>query len=130
VQHFLAFFSCPDPAGNGAAAHGGPRRVQLDGFALVAAGPAAASRRRNQWRPRLARLLPLLSHSGSRSWGRSASPGGCFLTVYDTGKSDYRLSYISALYSVADPDPGSDAFLTPGFGIPSGVNNPDHISER
>ncbi len=37
--------------------------------------------------------------------------------------------------SVADPDPGSGAFLTPrsgmskksGFG--SGMNNPDHISE-
>ncbi len=27
--------------------------------------------------------------------------------------------------SVADPDPGSGAFLTPG----SGKNNPDHISE-
>jgi hypothetical protein len=27
--------------------------------------------------------------------------------------------------SVADPDPGSVAFFTPG----SGMNNPDHISE-
>jgi hypothetical protein len=39
--------------------------------------------------------------------------------------------------SVADPDPGSDAFLTlyPGYGMGkkagsgSGMNNPDHISE-
>jgi hypothetical protein len=33
--------------------------------------------------------------------------------------------------SVADPDPGSDAFLTPGSGMrtESGMNNPDHISE-
>jgi hypothetical protein len=36
--------------------------------------------------------------------------------------------------SVADPDPGSDAFLTPGSGMGkksgsgSGINNPDHIS--
>ncbi len=29
------------------------------------------------------------------------------------------------LYSVADPDPGSGAFLTPG----SGMINPDHNSE-
>ncbi len=29
--------------------------------------------------------------------------------------------------SVADPDPGSGAFLTPGSG--SGMNNPGHISE-
>jgi hypothetical protein len=38
-------------------------------------------------------------------------------------------------YSVADPDPGSGAFLTPGSGMGkksgtgSGMNNPDHISE-
>jgi hypothetical protein len=38
--------------------------------------------------------------------------------------------------SVADPDPGSCAFLTPGSGMDkksrsvSGMNNPDHISER
>jgi hypothetical protein len=45
------------------------------------------------------------------------------------------------LCSVADPDPGSGAFLTPGSGIRdpgwvksqdpdpgSGMNNPDHIS--
>jgi hypothetical protein len=88
----LVFFPPIDPAGNGAAAHGGPRRVQLDGSALVAAGPAAASR--NQWRPRIARLLPLLSNNGSRSWGRSARPGGCFLTVYDTGKPEYKPSCI------------------------------------
>jgi hypothetical protein len=35
--------------------------------------------------------------------------------------------------SVADPDPGSGAFLTPGSGMGkkygSGMNNPDHISE-
>ncbi len=37
--------------------------------------------------------------------------------------------------SVADPDPGSGAFLTPGSGMSkksgfgSGMNNPDHISE-
>ncbi len=37
--------------------------------------------------------------------------------------------------SVADPDPGSGAFLTPGSGMAkksgsgSGMNNPDHISE-
>jgi hypothetical protein len=37
--------------------------------------------------------------------------------------------------SVADPDPGSNAFLTPGSGMGkksgsgSGMNNPDHISE-
>jgi hypothetical protein len=39
--------------------------------------------------------------------------------------------------SVADPDPGSGAFLTPGSGTRmvkksgsgSGMNNPDHISE-
>jgi hypothetical protein len=37
--------------------------------------------------------------------------------------------------SVADPDPGSGAFLTPGTGMGknsgsgSGMNNPDHISE-
>ncbi len=37
--------------------------------------------------------------------------------------------------SVADPDPGSSAFLTPGSGMGkksgsgSGMNNPDHISE-
>jgi hypothetical protein len=36
--------------------------------------------------------------------------------------------------SVADPDPGSGAFWTPGFGMGkksgsvSGMNNPDHIS--
>jgi hypothetical protein len=38
------------------------------------------------------------------------------------------------LYSVADPDPGSGAFLAPGSGISkksgSGMNNPDHISEN
>ncbi len=41
------------------------------------------------------------------------------------------------IFSVADPDPGSGAFLTPGSGIRdglksgsgSGMNNPDHISE-
>jgi hypothetical protein len=38
--------------------------------------------------------------------------------------------------SVANPDPGSGAFLTPGSGMGkktgsgSGMNNPDHISER
>jgi hypothetical protein len=38
--------------------------------------------------------------------------------------------------SVADPDPGYGAFLTPGSGkgknsgSRSGMNNPDHISER
>jgi hypothetical protein len=37
--------------------------------------------------------------------------------------------------SVADPDPGSGFFLTPGSGkikksgFGSGMNNPDHISE-
>ena len=35
--------------------------------------------------------------------------------------------------SVADPDPGSGAFLTPGSGMGkksgSGTDNPDHISE-
>jgi hypothetical protein len=37
--------------------------------------------------------------------------------------------------SVADPDPGPCAFLTPGSGMGkksgsgSGMNNPDHISE-
>jgi hypothetical protein len=37
--------------------------------------------------------------------------------------------------SVADPDPGSGALLTPGSGMGkksgsgSGMNNPDHISE-
>ncbi len=30
---------------------------------------------------------------------------------------------------VADPDPGSSAFLTPGYGFGYGMNNPDHISE-
>jgi hypothetical protein len=91
-----SFFSPPiDSAGNGAAAHGGPRRVQLDGPALVAAGPAAASSRRHQWRPRLARLLPLLSSSSRRGRGRSARPGRCFLTVYDTGKPEYKSSCIN-----------------------------------
>jgi hypothetical protein len=41
-------------------------------------------------------------------------------------------------FSVADPDPGSSAFLTPGTRDPgwvkmvsgSGMNNPDHIFER
>jgi hypothetical protein len=33
------------------------------------------------------------------------------------------LSSHTLLPSVADPDPGSGAFLTPG----SGMNNPDHI---
>jgi hypothetical protein len=39
------------------------------------------------------------------------------------------------LTSVADPDPGSDAFLTPGSGMGkksrsgSGINIPDHIPE-
>ncbi len=39
------------------------------------------------------------------------------------------------LTSVADPDPGSGAFLIPGSGMGkksgsgSGINNPDHISE-
>jgi hypothetical protein len=35
--------------------------------------------------------------------------------------------------SVADPDPGSGAFLTPGSGMgkksESGMKNPDHISK-
>jgi hypothetical protein len=40
------------------------------------------------------------------------------------------------MISVADPDPGSGAFLTPGSGMGkksgsgSGMNNPDHISEN
>jgi hypothetical protein len=44
-------------------------------------------------------------------------------------------SLIYAFQSVADPDPGSGAFLTPGSGMGkksgsgSGMNNPDHISE-
>jgi hypothetical protein len=39
------------------------------------------------------------------------------------------------MVSVADPDPGSGAFLTPGSGMGkkpgsgSGMNNPAHISE-
>jgi hypothetical protein len=50
------------------------------------------------------------------------------------------LYHLCALGSVADPDPGSGAFLTPGSGVGkksdpdpasrSGMNNPDHISER
>jgi hypothetical protein len=44
--------------------------------------------------------------------------------------------YLKLLYifvSIADPDPGSGAFLTPGSGMGrksasgSGMNNPDHI---
>ncbi len=62
----------------------------------------------------------------------------------DGGPSRNRFTASSTLSSVADPDPGSDAFVTPGFGIRcpgwvkkpdpdprfgSGMNNPDHISE-
>jgi hypothetical protein len=52
----------------------------------------------------------------------------------------HQTPYFSALStvvaSVADPDPGSGAFLTPGSGMVgkksgpgSGMNHPDHISE-
>ncbi len=43
---------------------------------------------------------------------------------------------IAGLISIADPDPGSGAFLTPGSGMGkksasgSGMNNPDHIFEQ
>ncbi len=43
--------------------------------------------------------------------------------------------FFTAAASVADPDPGSGAFLAPGSGMGnksgsgSGMNNPDHISE-
>jgi hypothetical protein len=45
------------------------------------------------------------------------------------------LSDVFKKYSVADPDPGPGAFLTPGSGMGkksgsgSWKNNPDHISE-
>jgi hypothetical protein len=46
------------------------------------------------------------------------------------------LTATAHLSNVADPDPGSGVFLTPGSGIGkktesgSGMNNPDHISEK
>ncbi len=56
------------------------------------------------------------------SWARK-----CRHEVYEPGAA-----IISPALCVADPDPGSGAFLTPGSGIGkksgSRMNNPDHIS--
>ncbi len=52
----------------------------------------------------------------------------------ETGTSFHSDHGLAKETSVADPDPGSGAFLTPGSGMgkksgpESGMNNPDHIS--
>jgi hypothetical protein len=43
-------------------------------------------------------------------------------SLTESGKC-YFAAFVTGGLSVADPDPGSGAFLTPG----SGMNNPDHI---
>jgi hypothetical protein len=51
----------------------------------------------------------------------------CFCLFRANFPCDGSASKLFLLNSVADPDPGSGAFLTPGSG--SGINNSDHISE-
>jgi hypothetical protein len=62
------------------------------------------------------------------------SAGYCSKSLPYTGQQNILHSEYNCR-SVADPDPGSGAFLTPGSGMGkksgsgSGINNPDHISE-
>ncbi len=98
----------------------------------------------------LSQEMNLIRVKRCRFWYEIQEDFKCFLSRYaafsascpETNKGGAATLFCSRwrtalcqTFSVADPDPGSGAFLTPGSGMSkksgsgSGMNNPDHISE-